>query len=100
MNNEELTKEITILKSEVESLKNTISLLYNSTDIPSNVEGAFRTRFKLDTFTPTETSSKGATTESQSVNEAGSASYGVLKNPDLFLQINIGGVIYYIPAFT
>lgn len=44
-------------------------------------------------------SSKGATTENQSVNEAGSATYSVLKTPDGFDEVTIGGATHYHPYY-
>lgn len=45
-------------------------------------------------------SSKVASSESQSINEAGSATWSVLKQPDAFLEVTVGGTLYYIPVFT
>lgn len=45
-------------------------------------------------------STKVATSENQAVNEAGAASYNVLKSPDAFVQVTVNGTIYYLPAFT
>lgn len=72
--------------------------LESSNTIPLTVDQAFRGRFVI----PPEvtTSTKGATTENQPVNEGGSASYSVLKAPDAFLQVIISGSTYYIPIFT
>jgi len=65
--------------------------------IPLSVDQAFKARFSI---VPVTTSAKSATSESQAVNESGSASYGVLSNPNGFLQLTIGSSIYYIPYFT
>ena len=46
------------------------------------------------------TSSKGATSENQAINEGGSANVTALKAPDAFLQTIIDGQTYYIPIFT
>lgn len=88
------------MKVQISELKRQIDLLSNSADIPYNVEHAFRTRFKLDTYNPIIVSTKGATTENKAVNEAGSSSYGVLNSPDGFLEITLGGSIKYIPMYT
>ena len=46
------------------------------------------------------TSSKVSSSENQSVNEAGSSTWNVLKAPDAFLETTVGGTLYYIPVFT
>lgn len=45
-------------------------------------------------------SSKSPTSENQAVDEAGAASYNVLKAPDAFVQVTVNGTLYYIPVFT
>lgn len=90
MSNEEMQKEIEELKAWKASLE-------RSSAIPLNVDQAFRKR--LSVVSPT-TSTKGATSENQAVDEGGMATYDVLKPPDGFLQIEINGTIYYLPYFT
>jgi hypothetical protein len=88
------------LETSIANLQNEVNLLKATATIPFDVEMAFRKRLNIDSFTPTETSSKGATTENQSVNESGASSYSVLKAPDGFLQITLSGSVYYLPYFT
>ena len=92
--------EIEQLKNEIAELNRKIDLLYNSTDIPNNVEQAFRTRFQLDTYNPIIVSAKSASSENQAVNEGGVAAYNVMKPPDAFIQITLNGAIKYIPIYT
>lgn len=91
------------LQNQIDELKAKIDLIYNSSDIPHDVEQAFRTRFQLervDTLASITTSNKSATSENQSVDEGGLATYSVLKAPDAFIQITISGAVKYIPIFT
>jgi len=67
--------------------------------IPLDVKLALSRKLGVDE-TRLATSSKGATTENQTVNESGAASYTVMKNPDGFLQVRINGTVHYIPYFT
>jgi hypothetical protein len=92
--------EIEELKRKVADLESIIRSISNSASIPKNIEDALRTRFRIDEFTPMTTSSKSVTSENQSVNEAGVASYDVMKKPDGFLQIVIGASTYYLPYFS
>ncbi len=91
--NEELLKRIDELEKKFKSLE-------ASASIPKSVEDALRERFRLEIISSISTSAKSSVSESQSVDEAGSATYGVLKNPDAFLQVTIGGTIYYLSAWT
>ena len=86
--NPELEKRIIELEAVVKSLR-------ASTTIPFDIRNAFSAGSGVLTF-----SSKGATSENQAVNEAGSATYDVLKKPDAFLQITIDGSVKFIPIFT
>jgi hypothetical protein len=83
-----------IIREEIESI------LGNRAIIPFSVEQAFRDRLRINTYTPLTTSSKSASSENQAVNEAGSASYNVLKAPDGFVEVVIAGQIYYMPYFS
>lgn len=69
--------------------------------IPYQVEQAFRERLDIASFTTNiVTSSKGANSEDVSVNEAGSSSYSVMGDPVGFLKITISSTDYYIPYFN
>lgn len=83
--------------SEVLETQKQFDLLTSASTIPHEVEQAFRAR--LRGLSDLVVSPKGATSESQTVQENGIATYGVLKNPDLFLQVIVGGVVHYVPAF-
>jgi hypothetical protein len=91
------------LQQKVNELEQKVKSLEASTTISFDVEQAFRTRFNLQNLEsiPVITSSaKVATTENQVVDEAGSASYSVLKPPDAFLEVSISGATKYIPIYT
>lgn len=88
------------MEERVKKLEDIIKLLMSSTTIPQNIDGAFRKRFNLDDVSRVKKSSKGATTENKTVNEAGTDTYSVLKSPDGFLEVNINGVTYYIPYYV
>ncbi len=68
-----------------------------SSTIPINIDQSFRTRFSDIAL---QTSTKSASSENHAVNESGSASYSVLGPPDAFVQKNVGGTTFYLPAFT
>lgn len=93
MNNQELQQKI-------EELERKIKFLEASATIPKPVEDAFRERLRLENVTAVFPSLKSAISEAQAVNEAGTANYSVLKNPDGFLQLTVNGTLYYIPAWT
>lgn len=96
MSNEQLQQRLEMLEAKID-------LLYSSGNIPHDVEQAFRTRLqyeRVDTLASISTSSKGATSENQAVNEAGVNSYSVLKAPDAFIEITISGAVKYVPIYT
>lgn len=93
MTPEELLQRIVELEREMQ-------LLRAGSTIPFDIEKALRERLRIGTFNPTTLSAKGATTENQSVNESGVATYSVLKPPDAFLTITIGSTAYNIPVYT
>lgn len=88
------------LQQQIKVLENRIKLLENASTIPHPVEQAFRTRLRINTFTNASLSAKAANSENVIVNEAGSATYFVLGNPQGFLNIETGGTTYDIPFFT
>lgn len=88
------------LQQKIEELETKVKLLEASATIPKPVEDAFRERLRLEVISSITTSGKSSTSESQAVNESGVATYGVLKNPDAYVQVTISGTIYYIPVFT
>lgn len=87
-------------KIQFEELKAKVKALESFSTIPYSVDQAFRSRFNLNAMTPLEGSTKAASSENQSVNEAGVDAYSVLNPPDAFLQVTISGTTYYIPVFT
>ncbi len=90
--NQLLLKQIADLQAQIDALRN------NAT-IPFDIGEAMKARIVSD-LGLASTSSKGATTENQTVNEAGvAAPYTVLKTPDGFLQITLLSNIYYIPYY-
>lgn len=71
----------------------------SSNTIPLNIDQAFRGRFPVGTSITTST--KAAGSENQVVEEAGAATYSVLKPPDAFYQfVDSTGVVIYIPIYT
>lgn len=91
------------LQRQINELKGEVWLLKSAANIPYNVDQAFRERLGLNNsaiISRLANSSKGATTENQAVNEGGAATYSVLKAPDAFLEVTIGGSVKYIPIFT
>lgn len=92
MTQEEMIKRI-------EDLEEKMKLLESQTTIPLNIEKAFKNRLEVDTKTTISADSKAASSENQAVNEAGSATYSVLKTPDRFVRVVINGNNRYLPAY-
>lgn len=88
------------LQKRIDDLEKKYKAIEASATIPKPVEDAFRERLRLEIISSITSSGKSASSESQTVNEGGVASYGVLKNPDAYLQVNINGTVYYLPVFT
>lgn len=88
-------EQIKKLESEVEELRTMFLSLTNPASVSADVAKALGLRLGVPT-----SSSKGATSENQAVNEAGASAYSVLKPPDAFLSIVISGTIYYVPVYT
>lgn len=88
------------LKDEI--MADVMKMLGNYDSIPFDVQKAFARRFKLREIPTIATGSKGATTENQAVDEAGSGTYSVLKPPDAFRLLSDanGTVIGYVPIWT
>ena len=63
--------------------------------IPLQIDQSFRARFAIPIL-----STKSITSENQAVNEAGVATYSVLKTPDAFLKVTVGTTTYNIPVYT
>jgi len=81
---------------EFEELKAEVKALRTTSTIPFEVENAFRDRLRIANA-PT-VSAKGNQTESIPVNTA--AGTLVQLFPDVFLEVTVNGVTYYIPAYT
>lgn len=70
--------------------------LKSSSSIPQDVDGAFRDRLQLGG----KISSKTVASETQAVNEGGSASYNVPKLHDGYKQETINNTVIYLPYYT
>ena len=86
------------LKRELEEIKNWKKSLERSSTIPLTIDQSFRERFSKGSVLTVST--KGANTEDVAVDEGGVATYSVMNDPDGFLQVTVGGTIYYLPYFT
>ncbi len=84
------------LLNKIEELEKKLALLEADSTIPFNVEQAFRGRLRI--ATSLSASAKAATSESIPVNTG--AGTLVQLFPDAFVQTTIGGVTYYLPAYT
>ena len=89
----QVMEELNAIRAAVESLN-------AESTIPYEIEKAFRKRLGLINMTNIIASSKSSLSEAQPVNEGGSGSYSVLKNPDAYVQFTLNNQIYYIPVFT
>lgn len=91
---EDIRHEIQLLWQEIHNLK-------DAGTIDHDTENAFRERLGIDDFIALDTSSKLASSETQSVNEAGSSSYSAAKPMDGFREYTApGGTVFYIPYYT
>jgi hypothetical protein len=70
--------------------------LERSSSIPIEIDQSFKERFNQLRLEQTKT----VASETQAVNEAGSASYNVSNPPDAFLKVIIDAKVYYVPVFT
>lgn len=93
MTNEELQRQINELRVIVSNLS-------RSSDIPFDIEQAFRTRLRISSYSSILADSKLANSENQTVNESGSSSYSVLGPPDRFIKTTINGTAVYIPGYN
>lgn len=87
--NEQLLKRVEELESWKKSLE-------NPDTIPLEFDRSVRYRFFRNI---PDLSSKGASSESVSVNESGSGNYSVLGPPDGFLKVTINSTDYFIPYY-
>lgn len=90
---------IQTLVQRVVELERVVRTFNNNATIPLDIGAAFRDRILGDVGLVI-TSSKSATSENKTVNEAGAAAYSVMDKPDGFLQVTINGSIYYLPYFS
>lgn len=88
------------LQQKIEDLEKKLKLLEAGATLPKAVEDAIRERLRIDIISAISTSGKSSVSESQAVDEAGVATYNVLKNPDAYLQVVINGTTYYLSAWT
>ena len=87
-------------KAELEALRMELNQLKSSTTIPQDVDGAFRERFKIDSRALLEVGTKAVSTETQSVDEDGSATYNVPKIMDGLVESELVGVgTIYLPYY-
>ena len=88
------------LLARIEKLENFIESLQASHKVPLNVHRALKVRIGLSK------SGKGVDTEDVTV--VSSVNFGaqtvgttvVLDDPDIYLEVNIDGIVYYVPAYT
>lgn len=83
----------------LEEVERQLVALNNNATIPFDIGEAMKARILGDAGVAT-VSTKSASSEDKSVNEAGVLSYSVLNSPDGFLQVTLLGNIYYIPYYT
>lgn len=88
------------LQKRIDDLEKKFKAIEASATIPKPVEDAFRERLRLEIISSITNSSKPSSSEGQLVDEAGIATYSVLKNPDAYLQVIINGTVYYLSAWT
>lgn len=98
MTPEEIQKLLAPFLKRIDELENQIKALNNNATIPFDTGEAIKARVLADVGFLVG-SSKSATSENKSVNEAGAATYSVMDKPDGFLEVTILGNLYYLPYF-
>jgi hypothetical protein len=83
-----------------EAVKEVMSVLARFDKIPLKVQLAFKRALGISKIGIITASTKSASSENQSVNEGGVATYSVLKTPDRFLRVDVDGTTCYIPVYT
>lgn len=86
------------VEQRITQLENEMRQLKAASTIPYDVEVAFKSRLKIGDSN-LRTSSKTASSESRTVNEAGTASYSVARPMDNFVQYDLNGTTIYIPYY-
>lgn len=86
------------VEQRITQLENEMRMLKAASTIPYDVEVAFKSRLKIGEG-ELATSTKAASTESRTVNEAGTSSYSVSRLMDGFVQKNLLGTTIYIPYY-
>lgn len=94
-----MPEEIEQLKKENADLKKRLEKIEQyTTSLGGSLE--FRNLVKEYAKTSLSVSTKGADEEDQAVNEAGSGTYNVLKEPVGFLEVEIDGTTYNLPYYS
>lgn len=86
------------VEQRITQLENEMRLLKASATIPYDVEVAFKSRLGIDNSSLKATT-KATSTESKTVNEAGTDSYSVSRLMDGFVQYTLNGTTIYIPYY-
>lgn len=98
MTNEELQQLVEKQGKEIIELTNRLNALDNNATIPLQTGEAIKARVLTDAGVAL-LSTKSASSESESINEAGIASHSVLPLPDGYLEVTLSGVIRYVPFY-
>lgn len=86
------------VEQRITQLENEMRLLKAASTIPYDVEVAFKSRLGVDN-NGLRSTTKAASTESKTVNEAGTDTYTVSKIMDGFVQYTLNGTIIYLPYY-
>lgn len=89
----DLARRVEMLEAENRSLKNVANMSYEN-------DGAFRDRFKLNTFIAGNSSSKAAASEGINIDEGGSGMFTVAQLMDGFIIITLNGTDYNVPYYN
>jgi hypothetical protein len=87
------------LSQQTQMMMAFINSLKAAGTIPYDVDEAITDRIKRKAILGLTVSGKDLDSEDQTVQEGGALSYSVLGDPDGFLEVTIGGVVYYIPYY-
>lgn len=91
-----MQEQINQLQTEINNLKAQVDLLRSSSTYPYDMQQALVDRLNPVTFTP---STKTVASETQAVNEGGTATYDVAKPVDGFEERVVDGVTRYFPYY-
>jgi len=93
-----MQEQINQLQQQIVDLQNELNLMKSAGSYPYDMEQALRDRLDIDSL-KNNPSAKDVSTETQSVDEGGTATYDVAKPMDGFEEKFVNGEIRYYPYY-